>query len=118
MKMNSIRVELCKQADDEHRASIRQYAHTHHHDNVICFARAATNLTDNQFWAIMAHEIGHLIAGYEGSESDANRAANQFFGIKIRYRDSKNGERLETITDKEARKVSRILSKMDFVKRL
>lgn len=73
-------------------------------------ARAIGNLTPNQFWAILAHEVGHLLAGYEGSESDANRAANEFFGIKIRYQDSQNGKHLQTMSSEDVGRVKRALT--------
>lgn len=109
-----ILLKHCALADQEHAKSKRQYAHTFHHDERnICVAKAFENLTENQIWAIIAHEVGHLLVGYEKSvklkhkscEMAANRAANKYFGIKIKYRDSKNGRHLQTITDKEVRKV-------------
>lgn len=105
--MKKIKILQCELADEEHRKAKRQYAHTYHHKNVICLAWAWRNLTFNQFWAIMAHEFGHLLAGYEGSERDANRAANEFFGVKILYRDSAQGKHLETVSTRDGWKIKR-----------
>lgn len=116
----SIKVKICKLANDEHRKRKRQYAHTFHNPKTICLSDAAVNLSPNQFWAIMAHEVGHLIAEpelrrrgireHQISEDAANMAANDFFGIKIRYRDSKAGNNLQTITTKEVARVKRKIS--------
>lgn len=96
---------FCSLADREHARSRRQYAHTYHRPDVICFARAVDELTDAQYWAILAHEVGHLLVGYEGTERDANRAANAFFGVKILYRDSPQGEHLETASKRDVAKI-------------
>lgn len=102
-------IRFCKQADEEHRRSKRQYAHTYHHDFTICFARAIKNLTPAQFAAILAHEIGHLLAGLDHADVEraANRAANEYFGIKILYRDSKNGKRLQTVSRRDLAKIKK-----------
>ena len=100
-----ITIGICKEANRDHKRSKRQYAHTFHHKNCICVADSMMWLPSKIFWAIMAHELGHIIAGYEGSEQDANRAANRFFSIKIKYRDCKHGKHLEHLTDDEAERV-------------
>jgi hypothetical protein len=102
---------FCKQADHEHKRSKRQYAHTYHHEDVICLSEAFQDLPVQHYWAIFAHEIGHLIAGYEGDERAANRAANKHFKIKILYRDSKFGKRLEVVSKKDAIKIENHIHK-------
>ncbi len=110
--MKRIMVRYCDSADKEHKKSKRQYAHTYHYENCICLSRFSNELTDCQYYAILAHEIGHLIAGYEGSESDANAAANKYFGIKILYRDSAKGKRLETMSKAHLKKAKNKIEAM------
>ncbi len=102
-----VKICFCSLADDEHAKAQRQYAHTYHRKDVICFSRAAVELTEAQYWAILAHEVGHLLVGFEGSERDANRAANEFFGVKILYRDSPQGRHLETASKQDVAKIKR-----------
>lgn len=100
-----VKICFCGLADREHTRSKRQYAHTYHKRNVICFAQAANDLTEAQYWAILAHEVGHLLVGFEGSERDANTAANRFFGVRIFYRDSPQGKHLETASKRDVERI-------------
>lgn len=90
----------CKEADGEHKNSLRQYAHTFHHsDNVICVAAAWQILPLEFQMGLVAHEIGHLLHGYTNhSETDADKAANKFLKITIRYKDSLYGDRLQYLS--------------------
>jgi hypothetical protein len=60
-------------------------------------ARAFQELPLRHQKAILLHEYGHLIAGQNGSEADANRAIEEFTGRKIFYVDSVYGDGLETL---------------------
>ena len=49
------------------------------------------------------HEAGHILAGPEGNEEAATRAAEEFFGERIEYVDSPYGEQLEKIMPRRNR---------------
>lgn len=92
-------IKKCSQADREHNDSTRQYAHTYHHNNVICIAKAWKDLSIDHQIGILAHEIGHLLLrGTDHSESEADIIANKFFDIHIRYKNSKYGNDLQYLT--------------------
>ncbi len=95
--MKSYRIRICPVANLEHKISKRQYAHTYHYPNVICVAEDFLDLPDEHYYGILYHEIGHLLAGPEGGEKDADRAVLKTMGIKIKYKDSKYGDNLEYI---------------------
>lgn len=69
-------------------------------------ARAFNDLPPRYSWAILAHEVGHLIAGPEGSEEDADRMAEHFFHIKIRYEDSLYGKDMQAVSISDAQIIS------------
>lgn len=101
VKMNKkmITVRRCEIADKDHKHSLRQYAHTYHHNNVICIARAWMDLPIDNQMGILAHEIGHLISGVgDHTELEADKVANKFFGIHIRYKGSEYGEHLQYLS--------------------
>jgi hypothetical protein len=81
--MRKIKIQLCEIAEKDHEMDMRNYAHTFHRKNTICICEDFLNLPDRYFWAIMIHEIGHLLVGKNGSEKDANRAAEEYFGVKV-----------------------------------
>lgn len=108
-----LKIKFCRLADKDHKRSKRQYAHTYHYPWTICFAKAAKNLKPREFAAIFAHEIGHLLAGpgdglpHAAVERAANRAANEYFGTKIRYRDSGRGRRVQVLSRSDFLKIRR-----------
>ena len=94
-----ITLKRCALADKEHKNSTRQYAHTYHHKNVICLAGAWKDISMDHQMGILAHEVGHLITGVaDHTELEADKVANKFFNIHIRYKGSKYGERLQYLT--------------------
>lgn len=61
--LSRVRMRLCPGCDREHETLWRQFAHTGHARNGVCWARAAeTELTDGEMDGIAAHELGHLVA--------------------------------------------------------
>lgn len=90
-------VRHCALADEEHKRSVRQYAHAFHKEGTICVAKAFEDLPRGFQTGILLHEIGHYIAGPKGSEADATRLAESAFGVKIRFVDSPYGKRLEYV---------------------
>ncbi len=107
----------CKDADKEHREYQRQYAHTFHKgDNVICVAKAFFKLPLEHIAGLLAHEVGHILAGKkEEREYKADEFANRFFKIRIKYKDSLYGEFLQYLNRKEVDKVLKWVEKNIFV---
>jgi len=90
-----IPIRHCQLADEEHAHSQRQYAHVFHRQ-CICVADAFFDLPRRHQRGLMAHELGHLLQGdRRHSEADADHAVHQMLGIKVRYRDSRYGRRLQ-----------------------
>jgi hypothetical protein len=85
----------CLEADKEHGANQRQYAHTFHYPETICVAEAFWTLPKRYRDGVILHEIGHLLAGVEASEKAANDAVEERTGARIEYVDSKYGPNLE-----------------------
>lgn len=85
----------CPEANAEHRESRRQYAHVGHLPRTICLAYAARRLGRRHIRGLLAHELGHLLAGHaEGlrddapervREDEADAAALKFLGVRVRY---------------------------------
>jgi len=92
-----ISVIRCAAADKEHSISNRQYAHVHHKNgNTICVAGAWVTLPLSTEMGLIAHEVGHLLAGSkEHTEAEADKLANKFFKIIIRYRNTVFGNDLQ-----------------------
>jgi hypothetical protein len=109
MKRRTINVRTCRAAAKEHRCARRQYAHTFHrgHEKAVCVAPAFFGLPDGFHNGILAHEVGHLLAGYEGSETEANRAVNEAARISVKSRSGKHGKRLEWISERDAARLGR-----------
>lgn len=104
MEKVKYKIKECELANREHKESKRQYAHVFHNINTICIAHAMRNLPATHYYGILAHEIGHLISG--GGERQADRIMYETYGIKIRYKDSKYGNRLEYLTKKDIEKLN------------
>lgn len=65
----------------------RAYMHVFHVPHAICHAEQAKELSDANLEGIIWHEFGHLIAGEEGDECDADCAVLEEFKIEIGYDD-------------------------------
>lgn len=101
--LSTVTVKLCALADADHRESWRQFAHSGHHENAVCYAKAAEHeLTDAELIGTAAHELGHVVAAALGLpehrrlpasglhtppevQAEADLVASDHFGIKIRY---------------------------------
>lgn len=107
-----IPVEVCPDADEAHRTSSRAYAHTFcKKAPTICVASAFFDLPPEHRDGILAHEIGHLLAGNAGDESDADAAFFEFAGVRIYYADGEWGQCLQALTTDDSRA---LLGKFDF----
>lgn len=102
------RISWCPIAQADHKKSKRQYAHTFHRKNTICICKQFLLLPKRNQIGILCHEVGHLIAGPRANEEQADIAANGFFRIRIKYRDSKYGKNLQYV-DKRHYGVIRVL---------
>lgn len=97
-----VRFRYCPMADDEHRRSFRQFAHTSHVEGAVCFARAADkDATVAELVGLSAHELGHVAAEALGwpahrkrikagktpaaVQREADRASKRILGIPLRY---------------------------------
>ena len=90
-------VKECALANKEHQRHKRQYAHVHHKTGVICVANAFFDLPSIYKAALVFHELGHL-AGADG-ELEADKLAEEMFGVEIERVDSEFGENLECLFD-------------------
>lgn len=89
----------CGIADRDHKNSLRQYAHTLHYRNTICIAGVWAKLPIDYQMGVIAHEVGHLLAGnVEHSEEEADSLANKFFHIRIRYKNGVYGKHLQWLS--------------------
>ena len=105
-------ITRCSIADRDHKRSLRQYAHTFHkgkNTNIICVASAIWDLPQRNLCGILAHEIGHLLAGQKASEDTADAAVEIELGIVIRYADGKYGDRLQFLDATDLAKFARLV---------
>jgi len=105
--VGAVIIRRCVLADKEHDISERQYAHTHHvKGNVICVAGAWVTLPFETEMGLIAHEVGHLLAGNtKHSEGEADRLADKFFKITIIYRNTVYGDRVQYLSHKDSMRV-------------
>jgi len=96
-KFKKLKHSFCKLADEAHAVDPRLYSHTFcpqpGREHTVCWARAMTELTDDQVAGICLHELGHYMAGPgdpEESEYDAEKAADVAvfleFGVEMAYK--------------------------------
>jgi hypothetical protein len=62
---------------------------------VVCVALAFWQLPLAHQRGILLHELGHLALERPHTEADADREARRRFGVRIGYRSSRWGRRLE-----------------------
>ena len=100
-------VRRCVQADKEHKARERQYAHVHHaKGDVICVAGAWLMLPLHTEMGLIAHEVGHLLAGRtKHTEEEADRIGNEFFKVTIKYKNTIFGDSLQYLSHRDTMKV-------------
>ncbi len=95
-------IRHCSEADTEHAESRRQYAHVGHHDGpIICVARAFDDLPSEHQRGLIFHELGHLAlldSHPNHSEREADVVVGYRYRVKIEYRDSEHGRRLQWAT--------------------
>lgn len=90
-------VRHCRAADREHARRRRAYAHTFHRAGVICVARVFFALPTEHQRGILAHELGHMMLANRArhTERDADLAASAYLGVRVRYRNTVWGNRLQ-----------------------
>lgn len=97
---------LCRVAEKEHAKSKRQYAHTFHRtgmnqEPVICVCQEFWELPPEHFYGLLAHELGHIIAGQNRGEAAADIAFYKRYGITVRYKDSLFGKDLQYLDEND-----------------
>lgn len=103
-----LKIKECPLAERDHRKSKRVYAHYGHLPQTICVSREIYRIPANHTVAIIAHEIGHALGG--DTEKEANRIAEDLFGIKIRYINRTPwGNWLQYISHEDIKKVKKRL---------
>ncbi len=102
-------LRICDEANRDHAAAVRQYAHVGPHgDDVICVAEAFLDLGRDYRDGLLAHEIGHLVADPDPTEEGADAAFETLTGITIRYKDSGDGECLQWLRPEDSKKLEGI----------
>lgn len=115
-----IKIRHCHVADKEHDDCKRQYAHTYHFgsdDNfnapeIICVAKSFNNLPIEHQMGILAHEIGHLLAGYEADEITADIVVRNVLDVRIRYKNSEWGNNLQFLNKKDIKVFEEAIKKI------
>jgi|GEM_PF-3800225 len=77
----------CSLAEALNSKEERTVAHVGCKDNTICLAAAFGALNRNKRYGVLAHEVGHLMAGLEGSgaESRADCWVRDRLGLNVLY---------------------------------
>lgn len=100
-------VRICREADSTHRESLRAYAHTFHRPSpMICVSSAFFGLPVGHACGVLAHEIGHLLAGPKAGEEAADRAFEEATGVRIQYRDGQHGRCLQWLPANDRRRLA------------
>jgi len=98
-----IRVRVCPDADGDSSRSRRAYAHTYCGSwPGICVASSFFALSREHRDGILAHEIGHLLAGPDGDEWEADAAFLESTGVRIEYADGAHGRCLQWVDPKDS----------------
>lgn len=89
----------CALAEVWNSKDSRTVAHVGCQDGTICLAAAFARLNRNKRYGVLAHEVGHLMAGLEGSgaESRADCWMRDKLGIDILY---DNDDTVEFLNEK------------------
>lgn len=112
-----IKIRKCKIAEEDHKECKRQYAHVYHYQGsgvrgeIICVVKDFDKLPIEHKMGILAHEIGHLIAGYEADEITADIVARNTLGVRIRYKNSEHGRNLQFLNKTDIKIMQEELSK-------
>lgn len=100
--LRDVRAEHCDECDESHAKKWRQFAHTAHRKDVVCFASdAEREMTDLEILGMGAHELGHIIGDriglprhrrHDGDgrtplsvQDEADKAVLQLLGLVIKY---------------------------------
>ncbi len=114
LDLSRIIIRVCDGADRSRRSSRRAYAHTFCKTGpVVCVASEFFGLPAGHRDGVLAHEIGHLLAGPDTDEEAADRAFEAETGVRIRYKDGAHGRCLQWLGPK-ARKSLVGVFKFDF----
>jgi hypothetical protein len=110
--MRKISVKICEIAEQDHRKKMRWYSHTYCKPNTICVSSAFLNLPEAYQVGILVHEVGHLLTEPDATEKEADRAANKYFGVRIKHKNTPFGKNLQCLFPKEISKARPLLAKL------
>lgn len=102
----------CKLVEKEHAEGKRQYAHVFHIRNQVCLARAFAELPQRYRLGILMHEYGHILAGPDGGELEANEALMKKTGIHVFYGPTHHGLGLEYMVPRDYERARGILQEV------
>lgn len=98
LKREGVKLRQCKDADAEHLEYQRQYAHVGCQEYEICVAGAFFTLPIEHQRGLILHELGHIALqdiNPDHSERDADVIAHQRYKVKVEYRSTEHGRRLQ-----------------------
>lgn len=114
LDLSEITVRVCDGADRTRTGSRRAYAHTFCKKGpVVCVASEFFGLPAGHRDGIMAHELGHLMAGPDADEEAADRAFEAATGVRVRYKDGVHGRCLQWLSPKDRKSLLGVF-KFDF----
>jgi hypothetical protein len=93
-----MKIGQCHQAEREHDASCRQFAHVFHKKNTICVTPEFYELPASYRLGILLHECGHLSFNrLSHTEKQADEEGGALAGVKIYRRRYRNMNNLEYV---------------------
>lgn len=107
--MRTVLVRICRDADATHRESLRAYGHTfcgQAPEGAICVSSAFLGLPPGHQAGVLAHEVGHLLAGPRAGEEAADRALEAETGIRVQYRDGRHGRCLQWLSSPDRERLA------------
>jgi hypothetical protein len=105
-------LKICALARKHHQESSRAFAHTLHHDGIVCITPEIYELPEGYFLGILLHEFGHIALKDERhTEDQADKIMALLTGIQIERKTYRGMKNLEWI-----RRADR-LKAVDFLRR-
>lgn len=89
--LRRIKLRHCMDVEREHEASWRQFAHSIHVNNSICYSYSMEELEEAQRQGIFMHEFGHIFCDKypylwpDNEDEDADQVCEEEFGVPIFY---------------------------------
>ena len=104
-------LRLCRQAQQEHRQSCRQFAHVFHVENRICVTPEFYELPQTYRMGILLHELGHIaLQSHDHSEAQADEIVFIMSGVRLHRRTYRGMKRLECIERAQTTRARRFIT--------